>query len=294
MPVETIRGVNIVYEVIGDHGPWLALTTGGRRGHEEFQPLARKIAAGGFRVLLHDRRNTGASDIKIEGEEAEEEIWTDDLHELLARRDALPAFVGGSSSGARTSILFALRHPEAVRGLLLFRVTGGPFAAGRLPENYYAQFIRAAQAGGMAAVCDTEQYRERIAANPANRDRLMAMQPQRYIDVMSHWHKLFLAGANLTVMGVTDDQLRSIKAPTIVIPGNDKTHNSQSGRVAQSLIPNSKLHQLPIEDQDVPLIPFEEWAPYENEIAKVFIDFMRSVTASSPPPPVDSRQLLPQ
>ena len=86
----------------------------------------------------------------------------------------------------------------------------------------------------------------------------MAMQPQRYIEVMSHWHKLFLAGANLTVMGVTDDQLRSIKAPTIVIPGNDKTHNSQSGRGAQSLIPNSKLHQLPIEDQDVPLIPFEE------------------------------------
>ena len=123
MPVETIRGVNIVYEVIGDHGPWLALTTGGRRGHEEFQPLARKIAAGGFRVLLHDRRNTGASDIKIEGEEAEEEMRSDDLHALLARQDALPAFVGGSSSGARTSILFALRHPEAVRGLLLFRVT---------------------------------------------------------------------------------------------------------------------------------------------------------------------------
>lgn len=280
MPVETIRGVNIAYEIVGDDGPWLALITGGRRGHDEFLPLSRKIAASGFRVLLHDRRNTGASDIKIEGEAAEEEIWTDDLHELLSRLGAEPAFIGGSSSGARTSILFALRHPQAVRGLLLFRVTGGAFAAGRLPENYYAQYIRAAQQGGMAAVCDTEQYRERIAANPANRERLMAMQPERYIEVMSHWHKLFLAGANLTVMGVTDQQLRSIKVPTIVIPGNDKTHNSQSGRVAQSLIPNSRLHQLPIEDQDVPLIPFEQWAPYEAEIAKVFVDFMRTVVGA--------------
>jgi hypothetical protein len=132
----------------------------------------------------------------------------------------------------------------------------------------------------MAAVCDTEQYRERIAANPKNRDVLMAMDPKRYIAVMEHWHKLFLAGANFTIMGVTDDQLRSIKAPTVVIPGNDNTHNSASGRAAQKLIPGSKLHQLPIEDKDVPLISFEEWAPYEAEIAKTFIDFMRGVASS--------------
>src|SRR5580700_8407650 len=261
MPVENIRGVNIVYEIVGDRGPWVVLITGGRRAHDEFVPLAKKIAAGGFRVLLHDRRNTGASDIRIDGAEAEEEIWTDDLHELLSRKGALPVFIGGSSSGSRTSILFALRHPQAVRGLLLFRVTGGAFAAGRLPEQYYGQYIRAAQQGGMAAVCDTEQYRERIAANPKNRDVLMAMDPTRYIAVMEHWQKLFLAGANFTIMGVTDDQLRSIKAPTIVIPGN-------------------KLHQLPIEDKDVPLISFEEWAPYEAEIAKTFVDFMRGVAGS--------------
>jgi hypothetical protein len=35
-----------------------------------------------------------------------------------------------------------------------------------LPENYYGQFIRAAKAGGMAGVCATEQYQERIKANP--------------------------------------------------------------------------------------------------------------------------------
>ena len=25
----------------------------------------------------------------------------------------------------------------------------------------------------------------------------------------------------------------------------------------------------------MPLIPFDEWAPYEDEIARVFLDFMR-------------------
>ena len=275
MPIAEIRGVGIHYQVLGERGPWVALTTGGRRGHQEFVPLARKIADAGHRVLLHDRRNTGASDVLVEGDEVEEAIWADDLHELLSRLDALPAFVGGSSSGARTSILLALRHPQAVRGLLLFRVTGGPFAAQRLPDNYYGQFIRAASEGGMAAVCATQQYQERIAANPANRARLMAMDPNRYIEVMTRWRDLFVKGAHLPVMGVSEAELASIKAPTIVIPGNDKTHSTESGRAAARLIPGSTLHELPIRDQDVALIPFEEWAPYEDEIARVFAEFMK-------------------
>lgn len=277
MAIATVRGLKINYEIIGDHGPAVALVTGGRRGYQELVPLARRIAANGYRVFLHDRRNTGASDMLIDGDEVEEAVWADDLHELLSQHDALPAFIGGSSSGARTSILFAVRHLEAVRGLLLLRVTGGEFAANRLPENYYGQFIRIAEEGGMAAVCATDQYRERIEANPANRDVLMNMDPAHFIAVMTRWRDLFVAGAHLPVMGVTDAQLATITVPTVVIPGNDNTHSSESGRIAHSRIAGSELHELPIEDQDVPLIPFDEWAPYEEEITRVFVDFMGRV-----------------
>src|SRR5690242_10643993 len=209
MPVTNIRGVNINYQVIGERGPWIMLTTGGRRGHDEFIPLAKKLSARGHRVVLHDRRNTGASDVLIEGRDGEEVIWTEDMRELMQRLGALPAFFGGSSSGARTSILFALRNPQVVRGLLLLRVTGGAFAAGRLPENYYGQFIRAAREGGMAAVCATEQYQERIKANPRNRERLMRMDPRRYIEVMQNWHAIFTRGPVAPMYGVTDAQLAS-------------------------------------------------------------------------------------
>jgi len=51
--------------------------------------------------------------------------------------------------------------------------------------------------------------------------------------------------------------------------------------MAHSLIANAKLHQLPITDQDVPLIPFPDWAPYEPEITRVFTDFMRGVAGGS-------------
>jgi len=274
MPVLDIRGVNLHYRVVGERGPWLALITGGRRGFNEFVPLAEKIAAHGIRVLLHDRRNTGASDVLIDGNEGEEEIWTDDLYELLGKLDACPAVVGGASSGARTSIITYLRHPDAVRALFLMRLTGGEFAAGRLPEMYYGQFIRAAREGGMAAVCATEQYRERIAANPANGERLMRMDPQRYIEVMSNWLAIFTAGPVAPMYGVTEAQLASIRVPSIVIPGNDKTHSMACGRAIQKLIPGSRLFELPLEDQDVPLIPFPDWAPHEETIARVCAGFI--------------------
>ncbi len=285
MPFLKVRGVNIHYEVIGEAGPWLALTTGGRRGYAEFIGFAHKIAAEGFRVLLHDRRNTGASDVLIEGGaigEGEEELCTDDLVLLLKHLNATPAFIGGTSSGARLSMLVYLRHPEVVRGLLLMRITGGDFAANRLPEMYYGQYIRAAQEGGMPAVCATEQYQERIKANPANLARLMAMDPDHYIRVMSHWLDCFLQGPRKPVLGVTEDDLRAIRVPTIVVPGNDKTHASVNGQAAAALIPGSVLFNLPMEDQDVPLLPFSDWAPHEATLARVFAEFMNRVQVPDP------------
>ena len=279
MATMEIRGLNINYEVIGDDGPWVTLITGGRRGYREFVPLARKIAAHGFRVLLHDRRNTGASDIRIASDEVEEITWADDLAILLDRLGAKPAFIGGSSAGARTAMLFCIRHPDYTRALLLLRVTGGAFAANRLPENYYGQFIRIAREGGMAAIMATPEYQERIAENPANEARLRAMDVDEYIAHMEKLLELFLAGVHLPVMNVTDEQLATIAVPTLIIPGNDNTHASQSAQDCQERIKGSRIHKLPVEDEDRPLIPFEEWAVHEPEIARVFAEFMREVEA---------------
>ena len=279
MPFAKVRGVNIFYQVIGTQGPWIALITGGRRGHDEFVPVAERLAKAGYRVVLHDRRNTGRSDVLNEGDIAEEILWLDDLHELLQQLNALPAFIGGSSAGARTSMRFYIRFRKDVLGLLLMRVTGGAFAANRLPENYYGQFIKAAEQGGMAAVCATEQYQERIQANPQTGERLMAMDPKQYIAVMSNWRDQFIESTKTVVFGMTDADLGSISVPVVVIPGNDQTHASVNGRIAASKIPGAVLHVLPIEDQEIPLINYTEWAPYEEEIAATFLDLMRKIEA---------------
>ena len=270
-------GVRLHYDVLGEQGPWLALVAGGRRSAAELLPLARKIADQGFRVVLHDRRNTGASQVLIEGLRGEEDIWADDWVQLMTHLNAVPAFFGGGSSGARLALLTSLRHPTVVRGLLLMRITGGAFTAGRLPETYYGQFIRVAKQGGMAAVCATPFYQELIGTDPSNRDRLMAMDPLQYIAVMQHWLAVFLQGPREPVLGMTVQDLQAVSVPTWLVPGNDKTHVARHGREAASLIPGCELFELPLVDEDVPALPFSAWAEHEATLATAMADFMRRV-----------------
>ena len=67
MAEAVVRGVHIDYEVIGSSGPWIALTPGSRRSFAELRGLSQALAGEGYRVLLHDRRNCGASDVAFDG-----------------------------------------------------------------------------------------------------------------------------------------------------------------------------------------------------------------------------------
>lgn len=275
MPIAKVRGVNINYRVVGDQGPWLALSPGGRSDLERVAPLAGRLAKAGQRVLIHDRRNCGLSDVVIEGEESEYQIWADDLYELLSQLNALPAIIGGSSSGCRLSLLFALRHPEAVRALLLWRVTGGRFAAQNLAQKYYGQHIEAAEQHGMAAVCDGEDFKERIEARPEHRDLLMNMDPQRFIAVMSHWREYFIQGADLPVIGATEESLKTITVPACIVPGNDLVHPPHIGENLSRILPKGELYNLMEKQYDVDLSPREEWDEKGEEMAAAFAEFIR-------------------
>ena len=277
MPQANVNGVHINYRITGDHGPWVALSPGGRNGHKSVEAIATRVAAAGFRVVLHDRRNCGASDVSIDGEGSEYELWAEDLHELLAQLGALPAFVGGSSSGCRMSLLFALRHPAAAQGLLLWRVTGGGRAARRLAKRYYGDPIAAAQQGGMATVCGLEHFSECITERPENRARLMAMDPQRFVDVMSRWNDDFVRGADLPVIGATELQLRSIKTPACIVPGNDLSHPPEVGATLSRLMPHGELHPLVTRKYELDVAPKDEWNEKEGELVAMFVDFMRRV-----------------
>ena len=252
MPTHLVDGVAINYEVVGKTGPWMVLTPGGRGGLEGVRYAADDFARNGYRVLIHDRRNCGASDVRIDSESetadgarSEQEIWADDLYSLLNTLGATPVIAGGGSSGCRLSVLLALRHPGSVRGLLLWWITGGQVAATNLGYGYYRQFIEAAQTGGMAAVCDTEFFAERIRDNPANRAYLMGLRTDDFCATMALWQEFFTAGAELPIIGATETELRSLTMPACIIPGNDEVHPQARGRTAACVIARQRTAPHP-------------------------------------------------
>ena len=268
-----VRGAKLVYEVLGTSGPWVAITPGGRRGLAWDRPLGVLVAEAGFRVLMYDRRNTGGSEIGFPAQ-SESHEQAEDLLALLKTLGTGPAYVAGCSSGSRLSLLLALHHPEAVKALLLWRVTGGAFAAKRLAFNYYEQFIEAAQQGGLDAVARTEHFGAMIADNPDNRMILDALGVDGFLAAMQRWLAGFHHGSGHPVAGLTPAEMRSIAHPALIVPGNDRTHPLAVGQTAHRLLTNSEYRELMGDDLDAD-VDLDGWAKKNGTLAAYFIDFLR-------------------
>jgi pimeloyl-ACP methyl ester carboxylesterase len=229
-------------------------------------------------VLLHDRRNCGASDTAFDGSGSEHDAWADDLYELGKQLGALPMYVGGSSAGARLAILYAIRHPDGLRGLLLWRVTGGQEAVDKLSASYYGQYIKLAREGGMQAVADSEHFAECIKARPENKERLLANNVEQFIQVMTVWREKFLQSATLPIVGATEADLNAIKAPACLIAGNDVIHTPATARKAAGLLPNNELHDDVVtkypDDKLLKDWDRKEWRDAEPRLAAIFSAFL--------------------
>ena len=274
MPVKNIRGVDVVYEVLGGAGPWVTVTPGGRRGLAGERTLATYLAEAGFRVLIHDRRNMGASGIAFPGTNESRE-QAEDLLALLKELGAGPAYIAGSSPGARMSILLAQHHPEAVKALLLWRVTGGPYAAQRLAFNYYEQYIDAVATGGIEAAIATDHFAAMVKANPVNGETLRQMGAEAFLAAMRRWLGGFRADCDYPVAGISPENMRTITLPSIVIPGNDKVHPPGPGQAAHRLLPNSVYDEVLTQQVDAD-VDFAGWEKATGTLAARFIDFLRA------------------
>src|SRR5580698_3423188 len=206
----TQDGCHLEYQLRG-RGPLIALTPGGREGGAGIASLAEALAAENFSVLTWDRRNGGASDVFFGGAPlAEAEIWAEDLADLIAHLGRGPAWIAGGSGGCRTSVISVLRRPSEAKGLIGWSASGGQFASQFLGFQYHVPYIMAAMRGGMEAVIQTPYWADRIAARPANRERLLALDPQEFIATMKRWMSAFYHRPDCSLTGVSDEQLKTI------------------------------------------------------------------------------------
>ena len=239
MPYANVDGVNLYYEDHGS-GPAVMLTPGGRGDVESLRPIAALLSAN-CRVILHDRRNCGRSDVLIAGDLSEQHIWGEEMAALLTQLGAAPAYAMGGSAGSRTSLTLAVRHPEAVKGLFVWEVSGGPRSGELTAPGYYGQYIEAAEKGGMSAVAETEFFALRIKANPSNADRLLSMDVAEFCSVMRRWQAAY--SRPNPVGDLTEEQLKTIKCPLVIFEGNtpDDVHHKSAAENLHRLVSHSEM-----------------------------------------------------
>ncbi len=246
MPSMDINGGRIVYELLGEGDP-LVLTPGGRFSMEYpgVRPLAEKLAAQ-YQVLLWDRPNTGKSDVKFTGA-SESQMHADDLAALLQALGLAPAVLVGGSAGSRLSLVTALRHPDVVSRLVVWWMSGGVFGTMYLAMNYILPVIAAALVGGMPAVVDLPQWDDTLAANPSNRERLLAMDTQEFIDIQKRWLNAYIPMPEAPVPGIKEEELAALSLPTLIFRGGkgDEYHPEFLSLELHRLIPGSELVDPP-------------------------------------------------
>jgi pimeloyl-ACP methyl ester carboxylesterase len=243
-----INGGNVVYEILGTEGDFIVLTPGGRFSKEipGLRPLAEALVDGGYRVLLWDRPNCGASDVQFNGY-SESHMRAETLNGLITGLDIEPCIIAGGSGGARDSMLFTMLHPERVTKLVVWNIVGGIYGSLALAGHYVMPSIQAVRWMGIDGLLGVKEWRERIDENPENKQRFLDLDADEFLKVMMRWLNAFVPKPGQTIPGVEDGMFAEITVPTLIIRGgeNDWDHPKRTSLEISCLIKGSKLIDPP-------------------------------------------------
>lgn len=242
-----ISGIGIEYEMFGD-GPLAVITPGGRFSKDTpgIRELAQELAANGFTAVIWDRPNCGASDICFDGE-SESILNADVQAELIRHLGRGPAYLVAGSAGSRVALLTAARRPDVVARMFLLWISGGPISLASLGAFYTEGQAMAAITGGMEAVAALPQWQEQLAKNPGNRDRILAQDPERFVQTLQRWCAAFFPTAGSPVPGLAPQDFAAMRMPVMVLRSgkSDLYHTRETSEQVHALIPGSQLAEPP-------------------------------------------------
>jgi pimeloyl-ACP methyl ester carboxylesterase len=248
-----VNGGIVVYEFVGPEDGEVVVVTPGGRFSKDFggvHELAYALADGGKRVLLWDRPNCGRSDVQLYGR-SESHMRADTLGLMLKKLGIEQVIAAGGSGGARDSIIFTLMWPDLVRKLVVWTIVGGTYSIMTLANVYVMNELRVVRSQGIEGILDMTGpaggWSDLIAANPRNRDRLLAVGTGEFERVMNRWLDAFIPKPNEAIPGVSDWEFEQIKVPTLIIRGGEKDydHPPRTSMEVHSLIKGSRLIDPP-------------------------------------------------
>lgn len=242
MPFVRINGFDMHYEVRGN-GPPLVMA------HGLLSSMLMADALGEvppsildeFTIIRYDSRGHGESGYTTDVKDYMWDSLVEDLRQLFLHLGLESAHLSGSSMGGGTAIVFALKHPEMVRKLIL----QSPPPIGQRESSYGAALF-----GGFALLVEGLGLREAT-------DLALRLKP--WCDIKEsappvfEWMRGWLLSLKEeavvpAIRGVvhgpalSGEAFARIAVPTLLVahPG-DEIHPLESAELLHKLIPNSRL-----------------------------------------------------
>jgi pimeloyl-ACP methyl ester carboxylesterase len=220
-----VDDANIYYETYGAGGTPLVLLHGGLYGYiEEFGDLIAELSKH-RRVIAIATRGHGKSEIGAQS--FSYRLFANDAFAVISHETGEKVDLLGFSDGAITSYALANAHPERIRRLVAI---GGP--------RKFTDWAPGAQTDFKnAKPSDVERDAPQFVSD---RKKLMP-QPERWLEFNQK-----LAAMWAGPVYITDEQIRSIKVPTLIIAGDHDPYN-QIPRFVElfQLLPKGELAIIP-------------------------------------------------
>lgn len=132
-------------------------------------------------------------------------------------------------------------------------ISGGVYGLHVLAEYYCAQSVGAAWHGGMEAVVELPAWQEVLERTPANREKMLAMDRQAFIDVMERWMLAYYpSDPSVLVPGLTDADIQRLAFPILVFRSGstDINHPRRTSERLAAGLPGARLVEPPWGDNE--------------------------------------------
>jgi pimeloyl-ACP methyl ester carboxylesterase len=242
LPITDANGVDLYYELTGDHGDPIVLIHGSWTDHSNWNPVVTGLSES-FRVLTYDRRGHGRSGRTGTQGSGEEDAL--DVAALLARLDLVPAHVVGNSFGGSIALKLAAAQPQVFRSLIVHEpplfdlIMGDPSVLPAIAEGRRRreQVIRMLENGDRAGAA--RLFVETLTFGPGAWERMSQQSRDRMIANADTWLDETRDGAGSSV---DLEALTRFRKPALLTYGGRGMQGSKRviERLAQA-IPGSKV-----------------------------------------------------
>jgi hypothetical protein len=136
--------------------------------------------------------------------------------------------------------------------LFLLWISGGAVGLATLAFYYCHESLAAAALGGMEAVAALPGWKEQLARNPRNREKLLRQDAAAFIDTMKRWASSFYPKIDSPVPGLVPSELAALNIPIMVLRSgeSDFHHPRETSEAVHAMIPESLIAEPPWGDRE--------------------------------------------